>query len=69
MMQVENGKTLELECHLGTICLVTPIMAFSVAKHIVPIWDNLEKPMGKWQVEHNISSKAWRKTSILQEEE
>jgi len=69
MLQVENGKTLGLVCHLGTICLVTPIMAFCVAKHIVPMWDNLEKHMGKSQVEHNISSKAWRKISILQEEE
>jgi hypothetical protein len=66
-MQVENGNT-QLECHLGTICLVTMIMAFGVAKHIVPMWDNLEKHMGKWQVEHNISSKAWRKISIVQEE-
>ncbi len=37
MMQVENGKTLRLVWHLGTICLVTPIMAFGVAKHIVPM--------------------------------
>jgi hypothetical protein len=68
MMQVENAKTLGLVCHLGTIFLVTSIMAFGVAKHIVPMWDNLEKHIRKSQVKHNISSKAWRRTSILQEE-
>jgi hypothetical protein len=37
MMQVENRQTLGLVCHLGTICLVTLVMAFGVAKHIVPM--------------------------------
>jgi hypothetical protein len=61
-------RLLGLCVHLAIVCLVALIMAFNVTKHIVPMWDNLEKHVGKWQVEHNISSEAWRKTSILQEE-
>jgi hypothetical protein len=39
----------------------------SVGKHIMSKWNNLEKHMGKWQVEHNVLHKSLKKIQAYYE--